>query len=105
MSLTATTTVDALADVSLRVPRGQAGDLERGVADVIESVDGVEAVSVDGVTGVTPTFTDIRVDADVRLTLSVATPDSESLADGVVAHLEDGFGVETVAGVAVDDPG
>lgn len=92
------TTVDATADVSLRVPRGEAGDLEAGVADVIANVGAVEAVTVDRVTSVTPTWTDIRVDVDVELTAELP---SEEAASTLEAELEDGFGIAGVNGLVV----
>ena len=98
MSLTATQTVDATADVSLRVPRGEAGDLEAGAADVIASVEAVEAVTVDRVTSVNPTWTDIRVDVDIEVTAAVA---GEDLVAALEAELEDGFGIVEVNGLAV----
>lgn len=101
MSLQATTTVDASADVSLRVPRGGSEDLEAGVAGVLSDADGVEAVDVDRVTSVRPTWTDIRVDADVTLALSVAEDeDATAAADEL---LRDAFGVTDVNGLVVDD--
>lgn len=102
MSLHATVPVDATADVSLRVPRGEAGDLEAGVADVLASVDAVEAATVERVTGVTPTWTDIRVDADVSVTAAVPA-DAEDRGDAVADRLADGFGVTEVATVDLAD--
>lgn len=99
MSLTATAPVEATADVSLRVPRGEAGDLEAGVADVIGSVDAVDAVTVDRVTSVNPTWTDIRVDADVQVTAEVGPDDATAELEAILA---DGFGVTDVNGIVVD---
>ena len=90
--------VDATADVSLRVPRGEAGNLEAGAADVIASVEAVEAVTVDRVTSVNPTWTDIRVDVDIEVTAAVA---GEDLVAALEAELEDGFGIVEVNGLAV----
>jgi len=92
------TMVDATADVSLRVPRGEAGNLEAGAADVIASVEAVEAVTVDRVTSVNPTWTDIRVDVDIEVTAAVA---GEDLVAALEAELEDGFGIVEVNGLAV----
>jgi len=100
MSLTATQTVDATADVSLRVPRGEAGDLEAGAADVIGSVEAVETATVDRVTSVNPTWTDIHVDVDVEMTGTVA---GEDPATALEAELEDGFGVVEVNGLVVSE--
>ena len=98
MSLTATPTVDATASVSLRVPRGESGDLETGAAAVLAGVDAVDAVTIDRVTGVDPTWTDIRVDAAVELTARV---ESDQPAAALEAELEDGFGVVAVEGLAL----
>ncbi|MBO4246266.1 hypothetical protein IL252_00360 [Halomicrobium sp. IBSBa] len=100
MSLTATPTVDATASVSLRVPRGESGDLETGAAAVLAGVDAVDAVTIDRVTGVDPTWTDIRVDVNVAVT---ATVDETDPASGLEAKLEDGFGVVAVDGLVLAD--
>lgn len=100
MSIHATVSVDASAAVSLRVPRGETGDLESGVAGVLANVDAVSDVSVERVSSVRPTWTDIRVDADVRLT--VVVEDDADLPTRVEAVLEDGFGVTDVTGLVVD---
>ncbi|WP_336339318.1 hypothetical protein [Haloarcula brevis] len=101
MSLQATPPTEVSADVSLRVPRGGSETLEAGVADVLAAVDGVEAVAVDRVTSVRPTWTDIRVDADVSLTLRV--DDERDTADGRTELLREGFGVVAVNRVDVTD--
>jgi len=103
MSLQATTTVDASADVSLRVPRGGSDDLESGVASVLSDADGIEAVDVDRVTSVRPTWTDIRVDADVTLALSVAESGDATAAASDL--LRDAFGVTGVNSLVVTDDG
>jgi hypothetical protein len=95
MSLQATPPTEVSADVSLRVPRGGSETLEAGVAGVLAAVDGVEDVTVDRVTSVRPTWTDIRVDADVSLTLRVGDDRTE--------RLQEGFGVMAVN--RVDVPG
>ncbi|MBX0323667.1 hypothetical protein EGH21_11570 [Halomicroarcula sp. F13] len=100
MSLHATVPVDASADVSLRVPRGGTEDLESGVAAVVEGVDGVSAVTVDRVTSVRPTFTDIRVDAD--LTVSIAVPADADPETAVADRLADGFGITSVSDLTVE---
>jgi hypothetical protein len=94
MSLQATPPTEVSADVSLRVPRGGSETLEAGVAGVLAAVDGVEEVAVDRVTSVRPTWTDIRVDADVSLTLRV--DDERDTADGRTELLQAGFGVTAV---------
>lgn len=101
MSLQATVPVDASADVSLRVPRGEAGDLESGVSDVLANVDGVTDATVQRVTSVRPTWTDIRVDADVRVTVEVDAEDGDR-SSVVEARLEDGFGITDVNDLVVD---
>lgn len=99
MSLTATKRQVVSATVSLRVPRGEAGNLESGVVDVLETVDTVESVALEHVASVRPTWTDIHVEADVGLELdSTVDVDDE---EAVVATLEDGFGVESVEELAV----
>ena len=105
--------------LSVRVPRGAAGDVEGGVREVVEGVVGVRRVEVDRLRGVHPEALDLRVDADVVVTLD--TEVAEALAadavvdhdagssgvgdhaecvvdvaecdDGVAEHLRDGFGV------------
>ncbi|MFC6976074.1 hypothetical protein ACFQL1_17475 [Halomicroarcula sp. GCM10025709] len=101
MSLSATVPVDASAAVSLRVPRGGSEDLEAGVASVLDGIDVVRDVSIERVTRVRPTWTDIRVDADVALT--VAVPQTDDPVDACVTRLEDGFGITGVDAVVVDD--
>ncbi|MBX0294542.1 hypothetical protein [Haloarcula nitratireducens] len=103
MSLKATAPVEASAEISLRVPRGGSDDLESGVADVVENVDGVAEVTVRRVRGVRPTFTDLRVDADLRV--SIAVPDIDDIAPETAATdcLADGFGILAVDRLAVED--
>ncbi|WP_254278888.1 hypothetical protein [Haloarcula marina] len=100
MSLQATPPVDASVDVSLRVPRGETGDLESGVAAVLGRIDGVAAVTVQQVTSVRPTFTDIRVSADA--TVRVAVPAETDPRTAVAERLADGFGITAVDDIAVD---
>ncbi len=101
MSIQTTNTVDVSADVSLRVPRGEAGNLESGVRDVLANADGVTDATVDGVTSVRPTWTDVRVDADVRLAVAVDADESDRSA-AVSARLADGFGITGVNDLSVD---
>lgn len=106
MSLKPTVLVDASVDVSLRVPRGEAGNLESGVADVIANADGARDVSVERVTSVRPMWTDIHVDADVRLSIEVAsdaTDRPDAVGATVGATLEDAFGVTEVNALVVDE--
>ncbi len=109
MSLQATTTVEASADVSLRVPRGGTEDLTSGVAGVLDAVDAVRSVSVQRVTSVRPGNTDIRVDTDVTVVLELpasASGDTTMSArrSAVATQLSDGFGITQVNDVADVDP-
>ncbi|MFC6757542.1 MULTISPECIES: hypothetical protein [Haloarcula] len=109
MSLHATTTVEASADVSLRVPRGGTEDLTSGVAGVLDAVDAVRSVTVHRVTSVRPGHTDIRVDADVAVVLELPAAASggttESARSSAVAtQLTDGFGITRVNEVESVDP-
>ncbi|MDS0282847.1 hypothetical protein [Haloarcula onubensis] len=104
MSLHATTTVEASADVSLRVPRGGTEDLTSGVAGVLAAIDGVVEVAVERVTSVRPGHTDIRVDTDVTVVLELPAaaadaPPETDLGEGVAARLVDGFGITAVNAV------
>ena len=102
MSLHATTTVEASADVSLRVPRGATEDLTSGVAGVLDAIDAVTDATVDRVTGVHPAYTDIRVDAavTVRLRLSEDCDPEQAVRE----RLQDGFGITKVQRVGPVDP-
>lgn len=109
MSLHATTTVEASADVSLRVPRGGTEDLTSGVAGVLDAVDAVSEVTVERVTSVRPGHTDIRVDTDVTVVVELQAAESggetESTRSSAVAtQLTDGFGITRVNGVEYVDP-
>lgn len=72
--------------VSVRVPRGAAGDVAGGLCEVVEKVDDVAAAEVDELQGVHPDALDLYVDAtvDVAFDSCVAVP---------TECLEDGFGV------------
>ena len=101
MSLHATTTVEASADISLRVPRGGTEDLTSGVAGVLAAVDVVTAVVVDRVTSVRPGRTDIRVDTDVTVVVELSEgvdgdPADADLGPVVATELADGFGITRV---------
>jgi len=108
MSLHATTTVEASADVSLRVPRGGTEDLTSGVAGVLDAVDAVSEVAVERVTSVRPGHTDIRVDTDVTVVLDLAAADHDPTAadrrSAVATRLADGFGITQVNEVERVDP-
>ena len=109
MSLQATPTIEASADISLRVPRGGTGDLTSGVAAVLDDVDAVDAVSVERVTSVRPGHTDIRVDADVTVVVELPTeadrgPEVADPESAVATHLTDGFGVMQVNEIERVDP-
>ena len=106
MSLQATQTVEASADVSLRVPRGGTEDLTSGVAGVLAAVDGVRSVTVERVTSVRPGHTDIRVDTDITLALELSdsAATAADLDSAVATQLADGFGVTAVNVVDRVDP-
>jgi len=109
MSLHATTTVEASADVSLRVPRGGTEDLTSGVAGVLDAVDAVRSVTIERVTSVRPGHTDIRVDTDVTVALELpaaASGDATEPASrsAVASQLTDGFGITRVNEVEYVDP-
>ncbi|MFC7044668.1 hypothetical protein ACFQH6_03885 [Halobacteriaceae archaeon GCM10025711] len=88
--------VSATADVVLRVPRGAAGDLERGATRLLERIDAVERVDECDVTGLSPTLNDLRVDATVRVTVGVDGPVERPTAT-VRETLDGGFGVQAVS--------
>ncbi|MCY4730286.1 hypothetical protein KY092_06915 [Natronomonas gomsonensis] len=77
---------DHRIELSVRVPRGAAGDVEGGVREVVEKVDGVARVENVELCGVRPDALDLYVDATatVAIDADVEAPD---------AHLADGFGV------------
>jgi hypothetical protein len=74
------------ARLSVRVPRGAAGDVVGGVRDLLADVDGVERVDVHDLEGVRPDALDLYVDA--RATVGFA-----EAPDAPEAQLRDGFGV------------
>ena len=78
------------ARLSVRVPRGAAGDVEGGVRDVVSGVDGVASVEVRDLEGVRPDALDLYVEARVTVGFDeeVAAP---------ATRLRDGFGVLEVA--------
>ena len=72
--------------LSVRVPRGAAGDVAGGVRDVVEDVDGVARVEIEDLEGVRPDALDLHVDA--RVTVGFADE-----VDAPEAQLREGFGV------------
>lgn len=86
------------ATVTVRVPRGAAGDVEGGVRAVLSDVDGVERVDDLELCGVRPDALDLYV--DVRATVAVEGATPEEFADRLCA----GFGVVD-ARVATPDAG
>ena len=78
------------ATLSVRVPRGAAGDVDGGVQSVVGDVDGVEHVEVHDLVGVRPDALDLYIDAAVAVGFDadVANPGE---------RLRDGFGVLEVA--------
>lgn len=81
---------EVTADLTLRVPRGEAGSLHDGSRTVLEKVDAVRRVEVDEIRGMRPDAFDCYVDATVTLGLELpasAEPDE---------RLRDGFGVVDV---------
>lgn len=100
MSERRTVQTEANCRVSVRVPRGETGDLRAGVEAVLAKVDGVRDARVERVAGVRPTWTDLRVDAEVSLSIDVAAEDPTE--GGLATRLEDGFGVTGVTGLVVD---
>ncbi|MFQ3320848.1 MAG: hypothetical protein ACI8UR_000199 [Natronomonas sp.] len=78
------------ATLTVRVPRGAVGDVEGGVRDVLDGVEGVDNVEVHNLEGVRPDALDLYVDASVTVAFEtgIAAPDE---------RLRDGFGVVAVA--------
>lgn len=77
-------------NLSVRVPRGAAGDVEGGVRAVVEKVRGVDRVEIDELTGVRPDALDLYVDAQATVIFEREVADPE-------ACLDDGFGVVSAA--------
>ncbi|PSQ44329.1 hypothetical protein BRD14_01280 [Halobacteriales archaeon SW_5_68_122] len=75
--------------LSVRVPRGAAGDVDGGVESVVGDVDGVEYVEVHDLAGVRPNALDLHVDAAVTVELDADVADPGE-------RLRDGFGVLAV---------
>jgi hypothetical protein len=77
---------DHRAELSVRVPRGAAGDVEGGVREVVEKVDGVAGIENIELCGVRPDALDLYVDATATVAIDADVEAPE-------AHLADGFGV------------
>ena len=75
--------------LSVRVPRGAAGDVDGGVETVVGDVDGVEHVEVHDLAGVRPNALDLHVDAAVTVGFDADVADPGE-------RLRDGFGVLAV---------
>jgi hypothetical protein len=93
--------VDALATLTVWLRRGETETATEGVRSVLDAVDAVTALDDVEVTGVRPLANELRLDADVALTVRVAA----SCDDSEVAareRLADGFGVTDVATLRVD---
>lgn len=73
-------------DCTVSVPRNAAGDLEAGVCNRLEGVDGVTGVESVELEGVRPGLNDLT--ASVRVELRVHS------AENLAARLEDRFGVQ-----------
>ena len=94
-------TIDATADLELRVPRGGDGTLQDGIVTVLGRSAAVDRTEVVAVNGVTPTLNDLRVDASVRLRVHLddAVEDERAAVRETVA---DQFGVRTVTEVETE---
>ena len=75
--------------LSVRVPRGAAGNVDGGVESVVGDVDGVEHVEVYDLVGVRPNALDLHVDAAVTIEFDADVADPGE-------RLRDGFGVLAV---------
>ena len=87
--------VEVATALELRVPRGEAGNLDQGTRAVLGKIDGVREVEVERIDGMRPDAFDLYVDVVARLRLDVesdADPDRDALTD----RLRDGFGVVEV---------
>jgi hypothetical protein len=98
---TETVEVDARADLSLWVRRGEAGGVTDGVETVLDGVDCVTEHDVVEVTGVRPLSNELRLDvtADVTVRIERAFGSRSAAAR---EELADGFGVTDVASVDLD---
>ena len=93
--------IDATADLEVRVPRGDDGSLQDGVATVLGRNAAVDQMEVVDISGVTPTLNDLRVDASVRLRVHLDEPIEDERA-AVRETVADQFGVDTVTAVETD---
>jgi hypothetical protein len=87
--------VEVAAALELRVPRGEAGDLDQGTREVLRKIDGVREVEVERIDGMRPDAFDLYVDVAARLRLDVES-DADTDPDDLAARLRDGFGVVEV---------
>jgi translation elongation factor EF-1beta len=73
-------------DCTVSVPRNAAGDLEAGVCNRLEGVDGVHSIETVGLNSVRPGLNDLTASVTVELRVQ----SDENLA----SRLEDRFGVQ-----------
>jgi translation elongation factor EF-1beta len=73
-------------DCTVSVPRNAAGDLEAGVRNRLEGVDGVHTVEDVELEGIRPGLNDLTATVTVQLRVDGV--------DGLATRLEDRFGVE-----------
>jgi hypothetical protein len=73
---------EVAADLTLRVPRGEAGSLHDGSRAVLETLDAVHQVEVEEIHGMRPDAFDCYVDATVTLALPADCEPEETLRDG-----------------------
>lgn len=85
----------AQADLTVRVSRHAPGDLESGVRDQLERIDGVRVESLT-FGGLRPGLNDLAVEATAELRI-------RDDVDDVAAYLSAGFGV-TCRSAAVERP-
>lgn len=90
--------VDARADLSIWVRRGEAGTVSDGVETVLDGVTCVIAHDVVEVTGVRPLSNELRIDVTVDVTVRIERA-FESRSVATREELADGFGVTDVAAV------
>lgn len=93
-----TVEVDARADLSLWVRRGEAGGVTDGVETVLDGVDCVTAHDIVEVTGVRPLANELRLDVTADVTVRIERS-FESRSVAVQEELADGFGVTDVDAV------
>ncbi len=94
--------VGVTADLTVLVPRDDAGTLDEGVVAVLERIDGVQVSGVE-ITGLTPRLNDMQVEATADVVLTGEREGDPGAiegdpADAATAALAEGFGV-TVEGL------